>query len=47
MKTKMTYIAPETEMIDLKLEQGILAESYHLGGGDSYGDSDTNDNGGY
>ncbi|MBR5660055.1 MAG: hypothetical protein IKW99_00715 [Bacteroidales bacterium] len=50
MKKKIYYEAPEMEQILLKLEQGILTDSatgYNQGGGGSYGDGDTNNNGDY
>lgn len=42
------YSAPECMVISVKV-QGMLCTSgdYSLGGGGSYGDEDTNDNGSY
>ena len=48
IKKMMTeaYEAPMVEVLDIAVEQGF-ASSINEGGGGSYGDEDTNDNGGY
>ena len=40
------YEAPMVEVLDIAVEQGF-ASSGNIGGGGTYGDDDTNDNGGY
>lgn len=46
MKTKFLYDAPTSKVIEVRLE-GVIAAQTNLGGGGSYGDDDTNDNGEY
>ncbi len=48
IKKMMTeaYEAPMVEVLDIAVEQGFAASGIE-GGGGSYGDGDTNDNGGY
>lgn len=48
---KLNYQKPTTDVLVVRFE-GIIcasdpAHSYHLGGGGSYGNDDTNDNGDY
>ena len=50
MKRKTFYEAPETELILVNYEEAFLngtTGGYTEGGGGSYGDDDTNDNGEY
>ncbi len=52
MEKKETYKAPEMRSVILIKESVSIMTSpgsnnYHQGGGGSYGDGDTNDNGGY
>ena len=50
MEKKETYKAPEMRSVVLIRENVAIMGSpdgYHQGGGGSYGDGDTNDNGGY
>ena len=49
MTQKMFYVTPTTKTLVVRFE-GMLMQSpggYHQGGGGSYGDGDTNDNGDY
>lgn len=47
MEKKETYKAPEMRSVVLIKEGVMQADSYHQGGGGSYGNEDTNDNGEY
>lgn len=45
---KELYSQPTAEFLDLEVEENVLqtaSSGYNLGGGGSYGDDDTNDNG--
>ena len=50
MEKKETYKAPEMKSIVL-IKENVMNQTspggYHQGGGGSYGDSDTNENGDY
>lgn len=49
MEKKETYKAPEMRSVVL-IKENVMTTSpngYHQGGGGSYGDGDTNDNGDY
>ena len=46
MNKKQFYEAPETELLVVRFEGNIMSPNgYTEGGGGSYGDDDTNDNG--
>lgn len=49
MIKKSFYEAPDAELLLVRFERAILSnpDGYHQGGGGSYGDDDTNDNGDY
>lgn len=48
---KEIYSQPTTEILEITLDANVLQETsntgYNLGGGGSYGDDDTNNNGDY
>ena len=47
-KLKELYSSPDTTVLVVRFEEGLLqASPYHQGGGGSYGDNDTNENGDY
>ncbi|MBR6378498.1 MAG: hypothetical protein IKS02_00825 [Fibrobacter sp.] len=46
MKQKHLYTAPEAETLVVRFEANIMSpQGYHPGGGGSYGNGDTNENG--
>ena len=45
MKKNPFYTAPEAEFLDVWFEENFVNTGYHEGGGGSYGDGDTNENG--
>ena len=47
MKTKLFYTAPVSNILEVRFEGVIATSDYTEGGGGSYNDDTTNDNGNY